>query len=92
MLRSIFKANNNKSKVSNMIIIYNCINLLLNGRFYRPKTTVRGGKTKFLDFSFMGASAKKSWEKSRIFRYGLPLDFFSRGPKTMENRVNHSST
>ena len=36
----------------------------------------RGGKTKFL------TSTTKSWEKSRIFRYGLPEEFLSKGQKT----------
>ena len=47
-----------------------------------PKSALREGKTKFLEFFFIGASAIKSWEKSRIFRYGLPGDFFSKGQKT----------
>ena len=47
-----------------------------------PKSALRGGKTKFFDFFFKGASAIKIWEKSRIFRYGLPEDFFNRGQKT----------
>ena len=29
-----------------------------------------------------GVSATKSWEKSRIFRYGLTADFLSKGRKT----------
>ena len=37
----------------------------------------------FLDYTFKEASAAKSWEKLRIFMYGLPLDFFlSKGQKT----------
>ena len=28
------------------------------------------------------ASEIKSWEKSRIFMYGLPVDFLSKGQKT----------
>ena len=39
-----------------------------------PKSALRGGKTKMLDF-FIGASATKRSEKSRIFRYWLPEDF-----------------
>ena len=31
----------------------------------------------------IGASAIKSWEKSRIFRYGLSEDFLSKGQKTV---------
>ena len=29
-----------------------------------PKSALHGGKTKFLDFFFIGASAIKSWENS----------------------------
>ena len=32
--------------------------------------------------NLIGVSATKSWEKSRIFRYGLPKDFLSKGQKT----------
>ena len=42
---------------------------------------MRRGKTKILDFFFIGASAIKSWEKLRIFSYGLPEDFLSKGQK-----------
>ena len=31
---------------------------------------------------FIAVYATKSWEKSRIFRYGLPEDFLSKGQKT----------
>ena len=48
-----------------------------------PKSALRRGKTKFVEFFFfIWASAIKSWEKSRIFRYGLPEDFLSNGQKT----------
>ena len=33
-------------------------------------------------FFFIGASATKCFEKSRIFRYGLPKDILSKGQKT----------
>ena len=33
-------------------------------------------------FFFTGASATKSWENSRIFKYGLPADFLSKVQKT----------
>ena len=33
-------------------------------------------------YFFIGASAIKSWEKSRIFRYGLHEDFLVKGKKT----------
>ena len=33
----------------------------------------------YIDFVSVEASAIKSWGKSRIFRYGLPEDFFSKG-------------
>ena len=36
-----------------------------------------------------GVSATKSWEKSRIFRYGLPEDFLSKGQKTKGGRTAH---
>ena len=36
----------------------------------------------FIIFFLIEASATKSWEKSRIFRCGLPLDFFRKGLKT----------
>ena len=49
-----------------------------------PKSALRWGKTKCVEFFFIGASAIKSWEKSRIFRYGLPEDFLSKGQKTTE--------
>ena len=32
---------------------------------------------------FIGASAIKSWEKSRIFKYGLPIYFLNKGQKPM---------
>ena len=38
-------------------------------------------KMRIFDFFFIGASEIKSWEKSRIFRYGLPEDFLSKGQK-----------
>ena len=41
-----------------------------------------GIKLNFWNFFYIGASAIKSLEKSRIFRYGLPEDFFSEGQKT----------
>ena len=39
-----------------------------------------------------GASATRSWENSRIFRYGLPIDFLSKGEKitAIQNRVKHT--
>ena len=42
------------------------------------KSPLTGGKTKFLDFFFI-AFGTKSWEKSVNFKYGLPLDFWSKG-------------
>ena len=49
-----------------------------------PKSALRGGETKFFVFFFIGASAIKSLEKSRIFRYRLPEDFSSKGQKTFK--------
>ena len=37
---------------------------------------MRGGKTKCLKKKFIGASVKKCWVRSQIFRYGLPEGFF----------------
>ena len=42
----------------------------------------RGGKTKFLDFLFIGAFATKCFESSRIFRNGLPKAILSKGQNT----------
>ena len=39
------------------------------------------GKTNFFDFFFHWGIRNKSWEKTRIFRYGLPEDFLSKGQK-----------
>ena len=44
-----------------------------------PKVLCAGIK---LFFFFIEAFAIKSWEKSRIFRYGLPEDLLSKGQKT----------
>ena len=38
----------------------------------------------FLMLFYIGASATKSCERSRIFRYGFPKDIFSKGEKTRE--------
>ena len=46
------------------------------------KSALRGGKSKFFDFFFIGASATKKFAKSNIFRYGLPLDILSKRQKT----------
>ena len=43
-------------------------------------SALRVGKTEL--FFLLRASATKNWEKSRIFMYGLPLDFVSKGQKT----------
>ena len=45
-----------------------------------PKSALRGPGVKLnLGIFFIEASAIKSWEKSRILRYGLPEDFLSKG-------------
>ena len=51
------------------------------GNFTDPnKDALRGGITKSMGFFFFkGASSIKKWEKSRMIRYGLPLDFFNNG-------------
>ena len=54
----------------------------MHGRFYKTKnlSSLRGIKIFVVDFFFfIGASATKSWEKSRVFRYGLPEDILSKG-------------
>ena len=43
-----------------------------------------------LDFFVMGASATKSFERSRIFRYGLRNDILSRGQKTKAGGGSYS--
>ena len=45
------------------------------------QSALRGGKTKFVDFSFIGASETKRFARSRIFRYGLPQDILSKWEK-----------
>ena len=40
------------------------------------------GVNKIFRKNVIGVSATKIWEKSRIFRYGLPEDFLSKGQKT----------
>ena len=51
------------------------------GRFSDPyfKVLWEGVKQSFLNFFFLGASAIKSFVRSRIFRYGLPKDISSKG-------------
>ena len=48
------------------------VNPLTHGRFSDPyfKVLWEGGKTKFLDFFFTGASAAQRFARSSIFRYG----------------------
>ena len=48
------------------------------------KSALRGGKTKILERKkFLWAMGiRKRLEKSRIFRYGMPEDFLSKGPKS----------
>ena len=55
-------------------------------RFYRPKTEVFSYVVKLNVWIFFLTSATKSWKESRIFRNGLPLDFFSKGQKTYWDR------
>ena len=50
------------------------LNPLMHGHFYRPnKSPLKGGKVKFVDF------VEKSWGKKITFRYGLLLEFLSKG-------------
>ena len=49
----------------------------MHGRYYRTERALRGVKSEFLDFF----SAAKSFENSRIYNYGLHLQFLSRGQK-----------
>ena len=46
-----------------------------------PKSSLRGGKTKFLEFFFHRGIHNKNFGKERIFRYRLPEDFLSKGQK-----------
>ena len=58
------------------------VNPLMHGRLYRSKIKMLCAVVK-LNSSILfliGASATKSCDKSRIFRYGLP--FFFKGKKT----------
>ena len=48
------------------------------------QSALRGGKTNFLDFFFIGASATKMFPRSRIFRYGLPQDILNKREKSRE--------
>ena len=49
----------------------NSLNPLIHGRFSDPyfKVLWEGGKTKFLDFFFIGASATKRFARSRILLF-----------------------
>ena len=42
------------------------------------KSALRGRGTKFFDFFFIGTFATKSFARSRIFRYGLSHDIWSK--------------
>ena len=54
------------------------VNPLLYGRFYRQKSPLLWGwKTKFLFCYSWGHPLTRSREKSRTFRYELPLKIFS---------------
>ena len=55
----------------------------MHGRFSDPyfKVLWQGGKTKFLDFFFIGASATKRFARSRIFKYGCLMIFLSNREK-----------
>ena len=44
-------------------------------------------KLNFCLIFFIGASATKGWEKSSIFRHGLPFDFFGEGQKPHQGRI-----
>ena len=43
------------------------------------QSALRGARTNFVIFIFIGTSVIKSFERSRIFRYGLPKDILSKG-------------
>ena len=49
----------------------------------QSKRPLKGGNTKLL-FFLHSVIRDKSWEKSITFRYGLPLDFFSKGRKPLD--------
>ena len=59
------------------------VNLFGHGRFSDPyfKVLWEGVKPNLLTLFFIGASAIKSFVRSRIFRYGLPKDILSKGQK-----------
>ena len=45
------------------------------------QSALRKDKTKFFNFFFIGASAVKSFLRTRIFRYGLPRDILRKWQK-----------
>ena len=51
----------------------------------QKESPLRGGKVNFRFYFFIGASVTKSWEKSRIFRYGLHSDFFGIRQKKLQH-------
>ena len=84
VIEDVLLASNSNTKYS---IVLNCarhkFNPLTHGRFSDPhfKVLWEGGKTKFLDFFFIGASATKRFARSRIFRHGCLMIILSKGKK-----------
>ena len=68
------------------IIFSTSFNPLTHGRFADPyfKVLWAEGKTKFLDFFFIGASATKRCARSRIFRYRCLMIILSKRQKERE--------
>ena len=62
----------NKDKV-----IYLTLSFMASFQTHISKCSERGGKTKFLDFFFIEASATKRFARSRIFRYGCLMIILS---------------
>ena len=60
----------------------------MHGRYYRTERALRGVKSEFLDFF----SAAKSFENSRIYNYGLPLQLLSKRQKKQQQGGGAYST
>ena len=52
----------------------------------QKQSSLRGSKTIFF---IIGESTTKSWEKSRIFSFGFPIDFLSKGQKPQQGGMEH---
>mgnify|MGYP001433848893 CR=1 FL=1 len=54
---------------------------------FTNKIPLKGDKSKLLEFFLHRGNSNKNWEKSRIFRYGLLLDFLSKWQKPQQGVV-----